>query len=100
MRTFHPGTAATPASAVPSRQSTSIKDLTLGQVITLLRVHGSPIAVHTINVLREGAPKDFYPSLANELCVLAMLGLVTVDRQTGTQLTNKGRAWIRGIIGD
>lgn len=85
------------AEAPPSLRAKLLGDLTAGQVITLLRIRGGVMAGRTIDALIEIIPAERQqrPS-PQDLCTLAMLGLIAVDRERAI-LTGKGAEWVARI---
>jgi hypothetical protein len=83
---------APPIGALPS----TLKDLTIGQVVTLLRVRGGEAATLIVAALIDDTPR-FAIASPQDQCTLAMLGLVYATGN-GMRLTGKGTAWSDQIV--
>lgn len=93
--TRYPIRDVTPAAPPRPR---ALKDLTVGQVIALLRIQGSAAAMLIASALHADAPAGLRISAPEDQCTLAILGLVYMTR-AGATLTGKGDAWSRQILG-
>lgn len=85
------------APATQARPAT-IKDLTLGQVVSLLQVHGGAAALLIAAALTEDATPPLARARPEDQCSLAILGLAYATRD-GMRLTGKGTAWSQQILG-